>query len=189
MANHTLLQIRTAVKQETRVTLSGSLDVMIDRIINDIYQELCQNAEYDELFVPEATLTITSDQQTVFTKPADLRQIVYAEFSTDGLAWYRLIKRNPYGLPLYYGFPRWFYISSLGIKIFPFSSILTSHFLRVAYWKNPPVLASGDSILVEGIYNSIVKRAVDRVFRYHEDEKGARVFRQDAQEAEGRVVE
>lgn len=187
---HTLLQIRTAVKQEGRITQSGSLDAMMNRIINDVIQKLCDNANYDELLVPEAVLTIASNEQTVYTKPADMRKLIHVEFSTDNLSWYRLISRNPYNLPFYYGFPRWFFTSSLGIKIFPYSSITTSHFLRAAYMKVPPTLAGdADVLLIDKLYNPVVERTLDRVMRYHEDEKSARVWRQDAMESEGRVVE
>lgn len=183
------MEIRTAVKEEGRVKTSSNLDSMIDRIINDVYIELCQNAEYDELFVPDAALAITADQQTVFAKPADMRQLAYIEFSTDNEHWDRLVKRNAFSLPHHLGFPRWFFVNANGIQIYPFSNTLMSHFFRVAYWKNPPILASGDPILVGSLYNSIVKRTIDRILRYHQDEKSARVFRQDALESEGRVVE
>jgi hypothetical protein len=190
MPNKTLSEIRTAVKQEARVETGASLDTMIDRIINDVYTEMCENAEYQELFVPEATLTITSDEQTVFTLPADFRLLSYVEFSTDGDSWVRLVKRNGYSMPLSVGYPRWFFVSSLGLKIYPFTSILTSHFVRIAYWKRPAALVANNSeIVVQGLYNTIVKRTLDRVLRYHKDEKSARVFRQDAMEAEGRTVQ
>jgi hypothetical protein len=189
MANKTRLEIRTAVKDEARVKTGTQLDTMIDRIINDVYTELCENAEYDELFVPEATLTITSDEQTTFTLPADFRQLAYVEFSTTGDAWSRLVKRNVYSLPLTQGYPRWFFTSSLGLTIFPYTSILTTHFVRIAYWKRPPELSADNSpILVQALYNPIVKRVLDRIFRYHQDEKSARVFRQDAMESESRSV-
>ncbi len=190
MANKTLTEIRTAVKQEARVEQGASLDAMIDRIINDVYTELCENAEYPELFVPEATIAIASDKQTVFTLPADFRLLSYVEFSTDNDSWIRLVKRNGYSLPLSIGYPRWFFVSSLGLKIYPFTSILTTHFIRVAYWKRPaPLSAGGSQIEVQGLYNSIVKRVIDRVLRFHGNEKNARVFRQDAMESEGRTVQ
>lgn len=168
----TFLEIIDSIKGECRVAASTDLDDWIKDVINQEYVDLCANADFDELLVPEATVTITSDAQSQYDLPVDLRKLLGVEFASDAddPYWRPLIARNARTRSYTHGTPEWYYKAGNKLNIFPASLIVTDHVLRISYYKKPTALVDDTDVMeVEKLETPLIKKVVARVLRYHKD--------------------
>lgn len=187
----TFLEILTSVKNECRVKASDNLDDWIKDVINQELRLLCANAEYPELLVPNAPLTIASAEQSQFALPVGVRQIVAVEFALDGTtpSWRPLVQRNAWATSLTIGNPNWWYRAGNSIHVFPYTSIVTTNAIRITYYKLvTSLVADGDLMEIGDLEEPLIQRVNARVLRYHND-KQADAHLRDSVAAETRVVQ
>ena len=186
----TFLQLRESIKSESRLSAGDDLDAFIGDVINQEYRNLCENAQFPQLLVPFAALTITSNAQSVYTLPVGLRQIVAVEFSLDSTqdVWRPLTLKNGFMLNLSAGNPSWYFRAGNNLHVFPYSTLTTANALRITYYKNPTALvADGDVMEVEELEGTVIKKAIARVLRYHKDSAGE-AFNNDSMIQENKVI-
>lgn len=187
----TFAQLLDDIKREARVKAGDDLDDWIKSVINQEYRKLCSNAEYPELLVPFAAVTIASDAQSQFTLPVGLRRLVSVDFAQDSTQpyWRSLTKKNVFAPSLTQGSPAWFFQAGTSLYLFPASSVVTTNAIRITYFKEPTALvADGDTMEVSKLEEVVIERTLARVLRYHRDDQSVAVEANAAQ-TEARVVE
>ncbi len=184
----------TDVKIESRILTGDGFDNWVKSVITEIYLDECENNNYPELDVRDYLLTIPTDAAGTIALPTDFKEAVRLRFSLDDVSWGEVVKENSYPVnPRSQGYPAWFVQTGANILVYPYSEVLTTHYLRMDYLSRPaePDFTGSlttDVPVVYSLYPVIKKKTIARVLRIHGDNTKADASLADAADVWNRQI-
>jgi hypothetical protein len=164
-----LSALLTQVKTELRIN-DTDRDTWIKSLFVEILGDFTATGLYAELFVANATATLTAATST-FTAPSNLQHLSAIRYSVDSTNYWDLYLWNAQRRQPASGRPKYYRRIGANIGLLPFDLIVATDAVQIDYYSR--VIAIGDSaeFPVPALQNAVLKKVIARVSLYDSDKR------------------